>query len=92
MRALLIAIFSWVAQEERARLIQRTKAGMVAARKRGSKIGRPRVWVDRARLLELHARGLSVREIAAEMKVAVSTIQRRLRAAGGQVVRLQGAA
>jgi putative DNA-invertase from lambdoid prophage Rac len=92
VRALLIAIFSWVAQEERARLIERTKAGMIAARKRGAKIGRPRVRVDRARLLDLRARGLSVREIAAEMKVAVSTIQRRLRAVGGQVVRLQGAA
>jgi putative DNA-invertase from lambdoid prophage Rac len=92
VRALLIAIFSWVAQEERARLIERTKVGMIAARKRGAKIGRPRVRVDRARLLDLRARGLSVREIAAEMKVAVSTIQRRLRAVGGQVVRLQGAA
>lgn len=35
VRELLVAIFSWVAQQERARLIERTKAGIAVAR--GSK-------------------------------------------------------
>lgn len=41
VRELLVAIFSWVAQQERARLIDRTKAGMAVARAAGKKIGRP---------------------------------------------------
>lgn len=32
VRELLVAIFSWVAQQERARLIERTKAGIAVAR------------------------------------------------------------
>lgn len=40
MRELLIAIFSWVAQQERTRLIERTKAGIANARKNGKKWGR----------------------------------------------------
>ncbi len=41
VRELLIAIFSWCAQQERARLIERTKAGLVVARAKGKKLGRP---------------------------------------------------
>lgn len=41
VRELLIAIFSWAAQQERARLIERTKAGLVVARAKGKKLGRP---------------------------------------------------
>jgi DNA invertase Pin-like site-specific DNA recombinase len=33
VRTLLIAIFSWVAEQERNRLVERTKAGLVAARR-----------------------------------------------------------
>ena len=39
VRELLIAIFSWVAQQERARLIERTKAGMARAKAEGKKVG-----------------------------------------------------
>jgi DNA invertase Pin-like site-specific DNA recombinase len=42
VRSLLIAIFSWVAEQERARLIERTKAGLAAARRKGKRLGRPR--------------------------------------------------
>lgn len=41
VRDLLVAIFGWVAQHERSRLIERTKAGIEVARARGKKIGRP---------------------------------------------------
>lgn len=41
VRELLVAIFSWVAQQERARLIDRTKAGMAVARAAGKPIGKP---------------------------------------------------
>jgi DNA invertase Pin-like site-specific DNA recombinase len=38
---LLLAIFSWVAQQERMRIVERTKAGLERARKEGKKLGRP---------------------------------------------------
>ncbi len=40
VRELLIAIFSWAAQQERARLIERTKAGIAVARAGGKPWGR----------------------------------------------------
>lgn len=40
IRDLLVAIFSWVAQQERARLIERTNAGIAAAKKAGKRWGR----------------------------------------------------
>lgn len=38
---LLLAIFSWVAQQERKRIVERTKAGLERAKKQGKKLGRP---------------------------------------------------
>ena len=42
VRPLLVAIFGWVAEQERARLIERTKAGLDRARRQGKTLGRPR--------------------------------------------------
>ena len=38
---LLLAIFSWVAQQERKRIVDRTKAGLDRAKREGKKLGRP---------------------------------------------------
>lgn len=43
VRPLLVAIFGWVAEQERARLIERTKAGIERARRERKRLGRPRV-------------------------------------------------
>jgi len=37
----LIAIMSWVAKQERLRISERTKAGLVVAKRNGKKLGRP---------------------------------------------------
>ncbi len=78
VRPLLIAIFSWVAEQERARLVERTKAGLEAARRRGARIGRPprRFDLDRAR--ELRAQGQSLRAVAREVGVGYATLCRAL--------------
>jgi putative DNA-invertase from lambdoid prophage Rac len=78
VRSLLIAIFSWVAEQERARLIDRTKAGLEAARRRGARIGRPRRRVDVERARELRASGKTLRQVAAELKVGAATLHRAL--------------
>lgn len=38
---LLLAIFSWVAKQERKRIVERTKAGLERAKRHGKKLGRP---------------------------------------------------
>ena len=46
---LLIAIMSWVAKQERERISERTKAGLVLAKRNGKKLGRPQGSADKKR-------------------------------------------
>jgi DNA invertase Pin-like site-specific DNA recombinase len=78
VRNLLIAIFSWVAEEERNRLIARTKVGLEQARRRGAKIGRPRRRFDLDRARELRAAGHPLRAVAKELGIGVATLSRAL--------------
>jgi DNA invertase Pin-like site-specific DNA recombinase len=88
VRALLIAIFSWCAEQERACLVERTKAGLATARRRGKRLGRPRAErrhadqrgarldVDAAR--EMIAAGASRREAARRLGASEATLRRAL--------------
>lgn len=67
-----------VGELERELIVERTKAGLAAARRRGKVLGRPRVLVDLERVRQLRAAGKSVREIARIMKTARSTVHRAL--------------
>lgn len=75
---LLIHLVSAFSEFEKQILIERTRAGLSAAARRGSAIGRPRVFVDRKRAGELQAQGLSLRKIAKSMGVGIGTVQRVL--------------
>lgn len=44
---LLLAIFSWVAQQERKRIVERTLAGLDRAKLAGKKLGRPKGSADK---------------------------------------------
>jgi putative DNA-invertase from lambdoid prophage Rac len=81
VRTLLIAIFSWVAEQEHQRIRERVKAGLERARREGKRIGRPRTFVPLARAILLRRKGLSYREIARRLKVGCATLQRALKAA-----------
>jgi putative DNA-invertase from lambdoid prophage Rac len=85
-RDLLLAIFAWVAQEERRILIERTRAGLQRARRRGTKsgkaIGRPRassiMLGAAARLVQ---QGQSIRQAAAATPgVTATSLRRHLKA------------
>ncbi len=76
---LVLHLTSAFAEFERSLLIERTRDGLAAARRRGSRIGRPRVHVDLQRALELRAQGKSLRSIARELGVGASTVARALR-------------
>ena len=82
VRTLLIAIFSWVAEQEHQRIRERVKAGLERARREGKRIGRPRTFVPVARAIGLRRKGLSYREIARRLRVGYGTLQRALKAAG----------
>ena len=80
VRPLLIAIFGWVAEQERTRLVERTKAGLERARRQGKRLGRPRasaILLHAAR--DLVAGGVAVAEAARQKGVARSTLQKFLR-------------
>ena len=71
---MLAGIFSVLAEYERSIISERTKAGMRAARSRGSKIGNERRWFDVERAASLHALGWGQIRIARELKVGVGTV------------------
>jgi putative DNA-invertase from lambdoid prophage Rac len=81
VRSLLIAIFSWVAEQERLRISERTKAGLERARRQGKQIGRPKATINMPVALALRDRGLSIRQMARELKIGASTLHRLLAAA-----------
>jgi DNA invertase Pin-like site-specific DNA recombinase len=76
VRDLLLAIFSWIAAQERARLRERTRAGLERARAQGKQIGRPRAKVDVAKAIALLDGGMSFRQVARELGVGASTLHR----------------
>jgi len=79
-----IGVLGLLAEIERQLIRERTKAGLMRARERGKKIGRP-PKVDRQKLIKLLKRGLRPREIAEILGVSVRTVYSnidRLRKAG----------
>jgi len=79
VRPLLVAIFGWVAEQERARLIERTKAGMARARNEGKKIGRPRTsTVLLHAAADLVRTGVPVAEAARQKGVSRASLRRWL--------------
>lgn len=85
-RNLMIAIISWVAEQERARLIERTKAGMERARREGKQIGRERRlgFVELEKLRRLVAARKTQRQMAGALRVPRSTIRGYLRRLQGE--------
>jgi len=74
---LLIAVFGWVARQERERIRERVKAGLTRARAAGKRFGRPRAILDASTVERLLAEGLSVREVARRTGHSRATIARR---------------
>lgn len=79
-RELLLLIFAWVAQQERTRLVERTRAGLERARRQGKALGRPRRDVDLRYAHDQLAAGRPLAAIARAMGISSSTLERRLRA------------
>ena len=82
VRQLLLMIMSWVAERERANLVERTRVGLDRARDEGKALGRPRRTLDWAAIEELRNDGLSWKEIAEAMNLSNAQLYRRRAAAG----------
>lgn len=78
VRTLLLSIFGWVAEQERSRLIERTRAGLARARAEGTPIGRPRKSPAKvAAALRALAEGtLRFGEVCREYGVSARTLNR----------------
>lgn len=73
---MIFTVLGAVAELERSLIAERVKAGLRNARAKGKRLGRPRVIVDAARIVELRERGRSWREIAGETGVSRGSAQR----------------
>ncbi len=80
---LLFHVLGAIGEFERTLIVERTKAGVAAARRRGRHPGRPRALSASqiARAKRLGAGGNSVRQIASMMDAAPATIHRVVREA-----------
>ncbi len=73
----LLAVFAWVAKQERERMGERVRAGQARAQAQGVRFGRkPRV-VDLEELRRRRAAGQGWRRMAKAMRVPISTLRRR---------------
>ena len=75
-RDAVIAIIATVARQERIRISERVRAGLVTARNKGKKLGRPRVLASRARIESLRTSGASWRTVAKELGIGEGTARR----------------
>lgn len=76
--ALMIAIAAFIAAQERSLLQARIKAGIDRAKSKGVHCGRPPSKVPQEDIRRLRNMGLSIRKIAARLKIAKGTVERNL--------------
>ena len=75
---LVLAIFAWVAKQERERIGERVRAGQTRARAQGVHIGRRPRLVDVEEVRRRRAAGQGWRRIARALKVPMTTLRRKV--------------
>lgn len=75
---LLLAVFAWVAQQERQRIGERVRAGQSRARAQGVHIGRKPRAVDVEEVCRRRAAGQGWRRIAKALKIPMTTLRRKV--------------
>jgi DNA invertase Pin-like site-specific DNA recombinase len=73
---MIFTVLGAVAELERCLIIERVRAGLRNARAKGTRLGRPRVFVSDSRIETLRASGASWRTIAKELGVGTGTVRR----------------
>jgi len=72
----VLAIIACIAKQERIRLSERVKAGVDRARSQGKVVGRPKIVVNRDKVVELHEQGLSQWDISQKLGVSRASVGR----------------
>ena len=75
---LFFGIFASIAQFERELISDRVRSGLAAAKAKGKRVGRPRVFVDVRRIASLRCEGRSWAEITRATAISKGTAQRAL--------------
>lgn len=75
---LLIAIFGWVAQQERIRISDRVRCGLKRARLEGKRLGRPPAEKNTTAINLLRKQGHSIRTIGQQLGLSAATVCRAL--------------
>ena len=75
---MVFTVLGAVAELERSLIAERVRAGLRNAKAKGIRLGRPRAFVDAAKIARLHAQGRSVREIAVELGYSRSLVHKTL--------------
>jgi DNA invertase Pin-like site-specific DNA recombinase len=73
---MVFTVLGAVAELERSLIVERVKAGLRNARAKGKRLGRPRTFVDAARIARLRESGTSWRKIARQMQCSARTARR----------------
>jgi putative DNA-invertase from lambdoid prophage Rac len=82
---LLFQIIAAMAEFERTLIAERVRAGLANAKKKGKKLGRPRVTVDVERVAALRRSGTSWQAISQELRVGVGTLYKAVNGAQTRV-------
>jgi DNA invertase Pin-like site-specific DNA recombinase len=77
-RDAVLSILATTAKQEGIRLSERVVAGLDKARREGRVGGRPRLVINRARVVRMAEDGLTMREIGEELGVSAASVSRIL--------------
>jgi DNA invertase Pin-like site-specific DNA recombinase len=73
---LMFHVVAAMAEFERALIRERVSAGIQAARARGKRIGRPRIYANPDRIRELRSQGVPWRQVSKQLGIGVGTAVR----------------
>jgi DNA invertase Pin-like site-specific DNA recombinase len=78
---LMLNLLAAFAEFERELIVERTRAGLQRARREGRIGGRPRVVVNRSKVVEMDSDGMTTREIGEELGISAASVCRILASA-----------
>lgn len=78
LNEVFISFKAVMAVEEKKRISQRTKAGLLLAKARGVKLGRSKRQLDRQRISSLLVSGMSKRAVSRQLGIPLSTLRDHL--------------
>jgi DNA invertase Pin-like site-specific DNA recombinase len=76
---LLANLLATFAEFEKDILRERIREGLVNARRKGRKLGRPKKEVDMEAMIKLREKGMGIKRIAREMKISVGVVHKSLK-------------